>query len=86
VLATLWEGTAEAIQLSNPKNLAEKIVIDVTNPLDFSKGMPPSLALGHTDSGGRNRSKNTNSKVVKVKIHYKHSNIYLPKTNIMSIY
>ena len=35
VLATLWEGTADAIQLSNSKNLAKKIVIDVTNPLDF---------------------------------------------------
>jgi len=52
VLATLWEGTADAIQLSNSKNLANKIVIDVTNPLDFSKGIPPTLAVGHTDSGG----------------------------------
>ena len=52
VLATLWEGTAHAIQLANSKNLSEKIVIDVTNPLDFSKGMPPSLAVGHTDSAG----------------------------------
>ena len=52
VLATLWEGTADAIQLSNSKNLAKKIVIDVTNPLDFTKGMPPRLALGHTDSAG----------------------------------
>src|SRR6188472_211059 len=52
VLATMWQGTADAIQLSNPKNLAKKIVIDVTNPLDFTKGMPPSLALGHTDSAG----------------------------------
>jgi 8-hydroxy-5-deazaflavin:NADPH oxidoreductase len=52
VLATLWEGTADAIQLSNSKNLTNKIVIDVTNPLDFSKGIPPNLAVGHTDSGG----------------------------------
>ena len=51
-LATLWEGTADAIQLSNSKNLTNKIVIDVTNPLDFSKGIPPTLAVGHTDSGG----------------------------------
>jgi 8-hydroxy-5-deazaflavin:NADPH oxidoreductase len=34
------------------KSLAGKIVIDVTNPLDFSKGMPPRLAVGHTDSAG----------------------------------
>lgn len=57
VLATIWQGTADAIQLSNPKNLAKKIVIDVTNPLDFTKGMPPSLALGHTDSAGETGSK-----------------------------
>jgi predicted dinucleotide-binding enzyme len=66
VLATLWEGTAEAIQLSNSENLAKKIVIDVTNPLDFSKGMPPVLAVGHTDSGGETVQRMLpNSKVVK---------------------
>lgn len=52
VLATLWTGTSEAIHLANPQNLANKVVIDVTNPLDFSKGMPPSLVIGHTDSAG----------------------------------
>ncbi len=52
VLATLWTGTENAVKLANPKNFAGKVVIDTTNPLDFSKGMPPRLALGHTDSGG----------------------------------
>ena len=66
VLATLWEGTAHAIQLANSKNLAKKIVIDVTNPLDFSKGMPPTLALGHTDSAGETVQRMLHdSKVVK---------------------
>ena len=66
VLATLWEGTADAIQLSNSKNLTNKIVIDVTNPLDFSKGIPPTLAVGHTDSGGeRIQRMLPDSKVVK---------------------
>jgi predicted dinucleotide-binding enzyme len=66
VLATLWEGTADAIQLANSKNLANKIVIDVTNPLDFSKGMPPRLALGHTDSAGETVQRMLpDSKVVK---------------------
>lgn len=66
VLATLWEGTADAIQLSNSKNLTNKIVIDVTNPLDFSKGIPPTLAVGHTDSGGeRVQRMLPDSKVVK---------------------
>jgi 8-hydroxy-5-deazaflavin:NADPH oxidoreductase len=66
VLATLWEGTADAIQLSNSKNLTNKIVIDVTNPLDFSKGIPPNLAVGHTDSGGETVQRMLpDSKVVK---------------------
>jgi predicted dinucleotide-binding enzyme len=52
VLATSWDGTSNAIKMANPKNFARKIVIDVTNPLDFSKGIPPTLAVGHTDSGG----------------------------------
>jgi predicted dinucleotide-binding enzyme len=49
VLATLWAGTAYAIRMADPKNLARKVVIDITNPLDLSnisKGMPPRLAIG----------------------------------------
>lgn len=52
VISTLWMGTENAIKLAGPKNLAGKVVIDTTNPLDFSKGMPPSLAIGHTNSAG----------------------------------
>ncbi len=52
VLCTLWTGTQAAIELTMPKNLKDKVVIDVTNPLDISAGMPPRLALGTTDSGG----------------------------------
>jgi predicted dinucleotide-binding enzyme len=51
VLATPWTGTENAIDLSEKRNFAGKVVIDVTNPLDFSAGPPPKLALGHTDSG-----------------------------------
>lgn len=51
VIATLWAGTQSAIKLANPKNFSGKTVIDVTNPLDFSKGMP-TLALGFNDSAG----------------------------------
>jgi len=32
--------------------LASKVVVDVSNPLDFSKGMPPSLSICNTDSLG----------------------------------
>jgi 8-hydroxy-5-deazaflavin:NADPH oxidoreductase len=51
-LCTKWDGTENALHLANPENLAGKIVIDVTNPLDFSGGMPPKLYMGHTNSGG----------------------------------
>jgi hypothetical protein len=52
VLATLWEGTPSALQLAGARNFSGKVVIDVTNPLDFSKGAPPALAVGRTDSAG----------------------------------
>lgn len=52
VLATLWAGTESALRLAGPENLANKAVIDATNPLVFAPGAPPALALGHTDSGG----------------------------------
>lgn len=51
ILATLWAGTKNALDLAGPDNLAGKVVIDAANPLDFSKGAP-TLAIGHTDSGG----------------------------------
>jgi len=52
VLSTLWEGTENALKLAGAENLAGKILVDTTNPLDFSKGMPPRLAVGNTNSGG----------------------------------
>jgi predicted dinucleotide-binding enzyme len=52
VLATRWDGTQNAIRLAEPKNLAGKVVIDVTNPLDFSSGPTLKLAVGHTNSAG----------------------------------
>lgn len=51
VLATSWDGAENAVKLAGPSNLAGKVVIDVTNPLEFSSG-GPALAVGHTDSGG----------------------------------
>ena len=51
-LALLWSGTENALHLAGPENMAGKVVIDATNPLIFSPGSSPALALGHTDSGG----------------------------------
>lgn len=50
VLATMGVGTLAAIENAGPKNFEGKTVLDVTNPLDFSKGMPPGLFVGTTDS------------------------------------
>ena len=51
VLATNWAGTQNALDLAGTPNFAGKVLIDATNPLDFSSG-GPGLALGHTDSAG----------------------------------
>jgi len=41
-----------ALQSAGAENLKGKIIVDVSNPLDFSKGMPPSLFVCITDSLG----------------------------------
>lgn len=43
-------GSIDALSLAGEKNLSEKILIDISNPLDFSKGMPPSLSIVNTNS------------------------------------
>ena len=52
VLALLGVATDAALRLAGPTNFAGKVVIDATNPLDFSGGMPPKLFIGTTDSLG----------------------------------
>jgi predicted dinucleotide-binding enzyme len=51
-LATLWTGTEQAINLAGKQNFKNKIVVDVTNPLDFSKGAPPKLLSAPAASAG----------------------------------
>jgi predicted dinucleotide-binding enzyme len=52
VLATLGAANRSALEQAGAANLAGKVLIDVTNPLDFSKGAPPGLLLSGNDSGG----------------------------------
>jgi hypothetical protein len=40
----------EALRAAGAENLAGKILVDVSNPLDFSHGMPPTLTVCNTDS------------------------------------
>lgn len=52
VNALSGQGALQALELAGAANLANKILIDISNPLDFSKGMPPSLSVSNTDSLG----------------------------------
>jgi 8-hydroxy-5-deazaflavin:NADPH oxidoreductase len=51
VLATRGAVVDQAIATAGAQHFAGKVVIDATNPLDFSGG-GPGLTVGHTDSGG----------------------------------
>jgi predicted dinucleotide-binding enzyme len=50
--ATAGLGSLEALRRAGADALSGRVLIDVANPLDFSKGMPPSLAVCNTDSLG----------------------------------
>jgi hypothetical protein len=52
VLATLGVANEEAVNGAGAERFRGKLVIDTTNPLDFSGGMPPKLAISGADSGG----------------------------------
>lgn len=61
-------SSIQALTLAGAKNLKGKIVVDISNPLDFSKGMPPSLIpeLSNTNSLGEEIQKTfPEAKVVK---------------------
>lgn len=61
-------NAVDVIKAAGAANMKGKIVIDITNPLDFSKGMPPSLIpeLSNTNSLGEEIQKMLpESKVVK---------------------
>jgi len=49
---TTGGGSLEALTAAGADNLAGKVLIDIANPLDFSKGMPPSMLTPSTDSLG----------------------------------
>ena len=50
--ATNGGHSLEALTAAGAAALAGKILVDVANPLDFSKGMPPTLLVCNTDSLG----------------------------------
>jgi predicted dinucleotide-binding enzyme len=47
---TAGTGSLDALRAAGAANLSGKVLVDVANPLDFSKGMPPSLTVSNTSS------------------------------------
>lgn len=45
-------GSIEALNAAGRENLKGKVLLDISNPLDFSKGMPPTLFVSNDDSLG----------------------------------
>ncbi len=52
VNATAGAVSLEVLRQAGEENLNGKPLIDISNPLDFSKGMPPTLSVSNTDSLG----------------------------------
>jgi predicted dinucleotide-binding enzyme len=65
-LALPGEVVLEVLRQIGPAALAGMIIIDLTNPLDFSNGMPPTLSIVNDDSlGERVQAALPESRVVK---------------------
>jgi 8-hydroxy-5-deazaflavin:NADPH oxidoreductase len=47
---TQGSASLDALRSVKPADLAGKVLVDVSNPLDFSQGMPPTLSVSGTDS------------------------------------
>ena len=45
-------ASLDALKLAGAANMNGKVLIDLSNPLDFSKGMPPTLSICNSDSLG----------------------------------
>jgi predicted dinucleotide-binding enzyme len=50
--ATAGVASLEALEAAGAEQLAGKVLVDVANPLDFSRGMPPTLTVCNDDSLG----------------------------------
>ena len=66
VLAVRGAAVPDVLDLAGPERFSEKLVLDTTNPLDFSREGPPTLLFGGTDSlGERIQATLSDAKVVK---------------------
>lgn len=65
-LATFGDKTSAAIEMAGKQNFNDKVVVDTTNPLDFSQGVPPKFTVTLGNSLGEQIQKQIpNAKVVK---------------------
>lgn len=67
VLSVGWPQLDDVIEMAEPSNFDDKLVLDTTNPLQFvSENEAPILAIGHTDSAGEHVQRTLpNAKIVK---------------------
>lgn len=81
VLATNGDASENAVDLAGPKNFSKKVVIDATNPLDFSKGMPPGILHRYSEKslGERVQEKLGDASVVKCFNTVPNSLMFRPK-------
>ena len=52
VHASNGSAALQVLELAGHDHLADKVLVDVSNPLDFSQGFPPTLLVKDTDSLG----------------------------------
>ena len=63
---THGQAAVEILRSVGAADLSGKVLVDVSNPLDFSRGMPPSLFVANTESlGERIQSAFPKARVVK---------------------
>ena len=65
VLATLGVANESALTMAGPDKFSGKVVIDTTNPLDFSGGLPKLAVSGDDSAGERVQKLLPNAHVVK---------------------
>jgi 8-hydroxy-5-deazaflavin:NADPH oxidoreductase len=66
--ATQGAGAIEALTLAGADALGSKVLVDISNPLDFSHGMPPSIMpvyAGNTSLGEEIQKAFPNARLVK---------------------
>ena len=63
--ATNGAGSVDAVTAAGRENLRGKILVDVANPLDFSRGMPPTL---FTAEAGESLAERIQSEVPETKV------------------